>query len=765
SAKITNWDTAYSWGNHSAAGYLTTYTETDPIFTAHPTSDITASNITNWDTAYAWGDHASAGYSTTDSTGGWTNTSTKTTTALEVNTTAKIHTPELCLNSTCRTEWPEGSNNYYITNSFTGNATNNQTLNGNNINVTNKYIDNSTTNQYSTNNYYTIASNDTLDNVTSRGATTSNNITVGSLKSTGILDVEVSSGGAATIGSSDNSATGNYAIAMGYNTNASGDHSTAIGFNTTASGHYSKAMGISTTASGLGSVSTGFWSTASGGISTAIGEATTASGDYSTAMGSSASALGARSTAMGFSTVANGLGSTTMGEVTHADGQYSTAMGSYTQAQSAYSLVVGRYNQVSGDNTSWIPTDPIFIIGNGTSNGNRQNSITVLKNGKVGLGTTTPTQTLDVNGSINTTKTVYADSFAGNGSQLTGMFSGSYNDLSNRPTIPSALNDLTDVNTGTPSDGEVLKWNTDHWEADTDGGVGTSWSLLGNSVAGQGYYIGTNDNANFTIKVNNQRAFVILPATYPTIIGGNNAHSGTLTGATISGGRNNQISASYATIAGGRSNSASGLYSKIPGGYANVASGQYSFAAGTYSTAAHAGSFVWSDSDTTEVSSQADDQFVVKADGGAVFTRKTDYEGDLPAAGYIAVFMGSSGINGYVDNDGNWVPPSDRRIKKDITDIDYGLEAVMDLRPVSYKMKNGSNHTLLGLIAQEVEDVIPELVRYGNDHYGLVYDGFTPVLTKAIQEQQAEIESLQDQVDSLILYICNSNPAAEVCNT
>ena len=65
SQKITNWDTAYGWGNHANAGYLTSYTETDPIFSASPASGITLQNITNWNTAYGWGNHASAGYLTT----------------------------------------------------------------------------------------------------------------------------------------------------------------------------------------------------------------------------------------------------------------------------------------------------------------------------------------------------------------------------------------------------------------------------------------------------------------------------------------------------------------------------------------------------------------------------------------------------------------------------------------------------------------------------------------------------------------------------
>ncbi|UCG69793.1 MAG: hypothetical protein JSV09_01870 [Thermoplasmata archaeon] len=60
SGDITNWDTAYGWGDHALAGYLTS--ESDPIFGASAASGITSGDITNWDTAYSWGDHALAGY-------------------------------------------------------------------------------------------------------------------------------------------------------------------------------------------------------------------------------------------------------------------------------------------------------------------------------------------------------------------------------------------------------------------------------------------------------------------------------------------------------------------------------------------------------------------------------------------------------------------------------------------------------------------------------------------------------------------------------
>ena len=105
-----NWNTAYGWGDHSVAGYissftdtnefttgatfnsgngvitftrnnggatftvdidgryLTSFTESDPVFSASAAGGISSSDITNWDTAYGWGDHSQAGYLTSSST-------------------------------------------------------------------------------------------------------------------------------------------------------------------------------------------------------------------------------------------------------------------------------------------------------------------------------------------------------------------------------------------------------------------------------------------------------------------------------------------------------------------------------------------------------------------------------------------------------------------------------------------------------------------------------------------------------------------------
>ena len=87
---------------------------------------------------------------------------------------------------------------------------------------------------------------------------------------------------------------------------------------------------------------------------------------------------------------------TAFGVNTKAAGLASLATGRGTLAESSYSSVFGLFNVGGGDPFSSIATDPLFEIGNGSSNILRKNAFTVLKNGKVGIGRATPTSLLEV---------------------------------------------------------------------------------------------------------------------------------------------------------------------------------------------------------------------------------------------------------------------------------------------------------------------------------------------------------------------------------
>ncbi len=89
--------------------------------------------------------------------------------------------------------------------------------------------------------------------------------------------------------------------------------------------------------------------------------------------------------------------------------------------------------------------------------------------------------------------------------------------------------------------------------------------------------------------------------------------------AAIGGGTSNTVSGSGGTIGGGQNNTVSGPSATIPGGASNTASGATSLAAGNRAKAVNNGAFVWGDSTNADVSSTANDQFTVRANGGMVF--------------------------------------------------------------------------------------------------------------------------------------------------
>ena len=91
---------------------------------------------------------------------------------------------------------------------------------------------------------------------------------------------------------------------------------------------------------------------------------------------------------------------------------------------------------------------------------------------------------------------------------------------------------------------------------------------------------------------------------------------------------------------------------------------------------------------------------------------------------------------------GAWTNASDARLKKNIVDIKHGLADVMRTQPRSYNMIDVDGD-YVGFIAQELQTVIPEVVSGDPDkQLGVDYGSLVAVAFKAIQEQQAQIQSL-----------------------
>ena len=110
--------------------------------------------------------------------------------------------------------------------------------------------------------------------------------------------------------------------------------------------------------------------------------------------------------------------------------------------------------------------------------------------------------------------------------------------------------------------------------------------------------------------------------------------------------------------------------------------------------------------------------------------------------------------------------PSDRNFKRDISDLNLGLDLVIKLKPSQYNYKIDSEDCpkMYGLIAQDLEQALEEVGVEKNStwllqhepkddenqsDYALDYQKLTPILIKAIQEQQAIIEDLQQQINEV----------------
>lgn len=234
--------------------------------------------------------------------------------------------------------------------------------------------------------------------------------------------------GGAPGGSGNISASGIGAIATGQNNNT----------NITASGTGSQAMvgisgGAAATASGHGSQVRGSGNggfTASGIGSAAIGSAEnnrsiSASADGAIAWGVTLNLTNGVDTQ---NLIASGMGSQALGGANQASGDWATAHG-YGMTNSSYAaLVIGRYGNTSGATPgSWVSTDPVFLIGNGTAINAAATAYQILKDGRVtqnSSGAFTANQTANALNNTSTSSTA-AITKKGLDIQSTGTWNGS----------------------------------------------------------------------------------------------------------------------------------------------------------------------------------------------------------------------------------------------------------------------------------------------------------------------------------------------------
>jgi len=119
-------------------------------------------------------------------------------------------------------------------------------------------------------------------------------------------------------------------------------------------------------------------------------------------------------------------------------------------------------------------------------------------------------------------------------------------------------------------------------------------------------------------------------------------------------------------------------------------------------------------------------------------------------------------VTGDVAVAGSIIHPSDKNLKENIQTINNGLSLINQLNPTTYNHKADkatefglSTKLQYGLIAQEVEKVLPEIVikralegKDGTIYQGLDYEKLIPILVAALQESNAKVESQNDKIDA-----------------
>lgn len=535
---------------------------------------------------------------------------------------------------------------------------------------------------------------------------------------------------------SNNRATGDYGKIGGGQDNIAGDSTGTTKDSTHATiggGQNNRAHGKhSTIGGGDGNRATNREATVAGGTkNTASGRNATVGGGYN----NKASADTATVSGGSFNIAAGTYDAVSGGKSNAANGGYATVSGGKSNVAN------GAYATVSGGDTNGA-TAAHATVGGGQSNGAIQNHATVgggwnnvandqystvsggRNNNAKGLGSTIGGGT--DNKAENTSATVGGGSQNNakrNGATVGG---GSQNKASwEHSTISGGTKNEVFGKVGTIGGGE-MNLAGDSTVAPIDTSHATVGGGYSNQATGKFSTIGGGDRNKATGK--------------HSTVGGGDRNEASGVEATVSGGTRNKAIGDGATVGGGVDNEARGKHSAVPGGNKNIAKGGFSFAAGWRAQANHNGAFVWADSTDADFTSTDANQFLIRASGGVGIGANTTPN--------ILTIVQNSATDPIADA---WTTYSSRRWKTNIRPIEGAMEKIRRLRGVTYDWKADGKHDI-GLIAEEVGEVVPEVVAYednGIDARSVDYARLVALLIEAVKEQQKEIEELKGAVKAL----------------
>jgi hypothetical protein len=345
-------------------------------------------------------------------------------------------------------------------------------------------------------------------------------------------------------------------------------------------------------------------------------------------------------------------------------------------------------------------------------NGDR---LTVLANGNVGIGTTTPGARLDVAGNLRISAS--GDLRLEGGGDIvapTGLLTERYGDF---------RNEFERVNSGgffLDNSSNIVLGNFDY----TSFGQTRQGKIIEDGAIG-GFIGGGGRRTSFAgqISANVHR----VNDSYGTIAGGLSNTAGRDDG--------DPLAQAGATVSGGQGNSAFGAFSTVPGGSMNTANGDYAFAAGRRATANGNGTFVLSDSNDFGISASANNAFLARFTGG--YTLVSGISGSGAATTGVRVSAGS----------GSWTSLSDIDSKHAFEPVDaaevLAKVAAMPVQRWSYKTQDAAIRHI-GPTAQDFHAAFG----VGDDPKGITTVDADGVALVAIQGLNAKVEDQAATIES-----------------
>ncbi|WP_411768909.1 tail fiber domain-containing protein [Winogradskyella sp. A3E31] len=592
-----------------------------------------------------------------------------------------------------------------------------------------------------------------------------------------------------------NGATGEYAFASGVNTLASGNRSTALGNFTTASSYAATAMGSGASASADGAVAIGLDNSAIAFGSVAFGFNTISDNEYATVFG--AYNDNTISSSYLFQ-VGNGT-FTTRSNAFNIDEDGTILAPSFDIAEitDPKALITKEYADANyaGGGSGASPTG-LEAIDEGNGTGWRLIGKDPAYYGNIGanaidfsINNLATSSTLGASGS-NSFAAGIETLASGNGSVAMGFGTKATTNIS---TAIGALSEATgiyslatgyDTNASGESSTAMGNATTASAENSTAIGLGTIADDINGTVVGK-----YNDNTATTtslFQVGNGTSFSRSNA-LSILESGEHTINSTSTGLIINPGSDSSDDGVQVNNPGGTgiqilNSVGTGIQILNPGGSGISvldASNSGVFARSLIFGGAFIGDtggvFASTGNDTnpdivlggTTGSTATGDDGIISSDpnysGSDIFLRSYDavsvfLDYDNNETGQFEIKAGDGSEIFEVSETGNatlagtLTQNSDRRLKKDITAINYGLNEILLLQPKIYNWKNRETEKKsLGLIAQEVQPIISEIVNAQDDEQktlGISYTELIPVLIKAIQEQQAIIDNQKQVITS-----------------